>query len=446
MNLTGADTVIFYDSGGSLAVDLQAQGSAHRIGQTKELCIYRLVSESTVEENMLRQMNQNLQHGTMVKHIVPTTISGGMTTEQCSSRNNVRDIVDTISVASTGTAALASGSGMAATTVGAGGKAGRKARGRGGKKQVLVRANDPAVISKTNTGSVDAPLSLRPQPSQQHQESLAADIEAACCKTTYAEAVHLIDQGEQFATHDAAEHGTKLVPRPAEIECKAKRVQAATDCVTLLYNADTLQNSKDTEFLQKMALMRATGSSVDHVKDEHRAVQQYILRFVYEGAFMPVEETVRQSYRATECKDKAQAHEDFQSCEDEEEHAGIKGLLFYQVLAVHEAGRGCRNSTAPGTTTDRTWADATEFLHQQIDYSRHRPMSIVLSLWSPPFISDREDERWAMSILSHPSIQTLPVHDVDWCQTLLLVTGIAILLTVSYPRTRQPTSGRNVVI
>ncbi|TPX64697.1 hypothetical protein SpCBS45565_g05688 [Spizellomyces sp. 'palustris'] len=58
MNLTGADTVIFYDSDWNPAMDAQAQDRAHRIGQTREVHIYRFVSEHTIEENMLRKANQ----------------------------------------------------------------------------------------------------------------------------------------------------------------------------------------------------------------------------------------------------------------------------------------------------------------------------------------------------------------------------------------------------
>lgn len=55
MNLTGADTVIFYDIDWNPAIDLQAQDRAHRIGQTREVHIYKLISENTVEENILKK-------------------------------------------------------------------------------------------------------------------------------------------------------------------------------------------------------------------------------------------------------------------------------------------------------------------------------------------------------------------------------------------------------
>lgn len=58
INLTGADTVIFYDSDWNPAMDAQAQDRAHRIGQTREVHIYRLVCSNTVEENILTKARQ----------------------------------------------------------------------------------------------------------------------------------------------------------------------------------------------------------------------------------------------------------------------------------------------------------------------------------------------------------------------------------------------------
>lgn len=42
VNLTGADTVIFYDSDWNPTMDAQAQDRCHRIGQTRDVHIYRL--------------------------------------------------------------------------------------------------------------------------------------------------------------------------------------------------------------------------------------------------------------------------------------------------------------------------------------------------------------------------------------------------------------------
>ncbi|KAK2754727.1 swr1 complex component [Arachnomyces sp. PD_36] len=58
INLTGADTVIFYDLDWNPAMDKQCQDRCHRIGQTRDVHIYRLVSEYTIESNILRKANQ----------------------------------------------------------------------------------------------------------------------------------------------------------------------------------------------------------------------------------------------------------------------------------------------------------------------------------------------------------------------------------------------------
>ena len=58
INLTGADTVIFYDLDWNPAMDKQCQDRCHRIGQTRDVHIYRFVSEGTIEANILRKSNQ----------------------------------------------------------------------------------------------------------------------------------------------------------------------------------------------------------------------------------------------------------------------------------------------------------------------------------------------------------------------------------------------------
>ncbi|RZC25456.1 Protein PHOTOPERIOD-INDEPENDENT EARLY FLOWERING 1 isoform D [Glycine soja] len=75
INLVGADTVIFYDSDWNPAMDQQAQDRCHRIGQTREVRIYRLISESTIEENILKKANQKRALDNLVIQ------SGGYNTE-----------------------------------------------------------------------------------------------------------------------------------------------------------------------------------------------------------------------------------------------------------------------------------------------------------------------------------------------------------------------------
>ncbi|AFM97645.1 DEAD-like helicase [Encephalitozoon hellem ATCC 50504] len=52
INLTAADTVIIFDSDWNPQNDLQAQARCHRIGQTSEVKVYRLVTENTYEREM----------------------------------------------------------------------------------------------------------------------------------------------------------------------------------------------------------------------------------------------------------------------------------------------------------------------------------------------------------------------------------------------------------
>lgn len=52
LNLTGADTVILYDLWWNPAVEEQAAGRAHRIGQKKVVEVWRMIAEGTIEERM----------------------------------------------------------------------------------------------------------------------------------------------------------------------------------------------------------------------------------------------------------------------------------------------------------------------------------------------------------------------------------------------------------
>uniref|UniRef100_A0A2K5QPQ5 Helicase, lymphoid specific n=1 Tax=Cebus imitator TaxID=2715852 RepID=A0A2K5QPQ5_CEBIM len=52
INLTAADTVIIYDSDWS---DLQAQDRCHRIGQTKPVVVYRLVTANTIDQKIVER-------------------------------------------------------------------------------------------------------------------------------------------------------------------------------------------------------------------------------------------------------------------------------------------------------------------------------------------------------------------------------------------------------
>ncbi len=53
LNLTGADYVILYDPWWNPAVETQATDRAHRIGQTRKVFAYRMITRGTVEEKIL---------------------------------------------------------------------------------------------------------------------------------------------------------------------------------------------------------------------------------------------------------------------------------------------------------------------------------------------------------------------------------------------------------
>ena len=67
LNLTAADTVIHYDPWWNPAVETQATDRAHRIGQTKSVFVYKLITVGTVEEKIvaLQTRKRDLVEGLM---------------------------------------------------------------------------------------------------------------------------------------------------------------------------------------------------------------------------------------------------------------------------------------------------------------------------------------------------------------------------------------------
>ncbi|AMD20070.1 HCL081Wp [Eremothecium sinecaudum] len=58
INLTSADTVIFFDSDWNPTIDSQAMDRAHRLGQTRQVTVYRLLVKGTIEERMRDRAKQ----------------------------------------------------------------------------------------------------------------------------------------------------------------------------------------------------------------------------------------------------------------------------------------------------------------------------------------------------------------------------------------------------
>eukprot|EP01118_Nematostelium_gracile_P004270 TRINITY_DN15000_c0_g1_i1.p1 TRINITY_DN15000_c0_g1~~TRINITY_DN15000_c0_g1_i1.p1 ORF type:complete len:326 (+),score=64.96 TRINITY_DN15000_c0_g1_i1:108-980(+) len=70
INLTAADTVIFYESDWNPTMDEQAMDRAHRLGQKRQVTVYRLITKGTIEERILLRAKQK-------HHIQSLVISGG---------------------------------------------------------------------------------------------------------------------------------------------------------------------------------------------------------------------------------------------------------------------------------------------------------------------------------------------------------------------------------
>lgn len=66
INLATADVVILYDSDWNPQMDLQAQDRAHRIGQKKQVRIFRLLTEDTVEERIVERAEMKLRLDALV--------------------------------------------------------------------------------------------------------------------------------------------------------------------------------------------------------------------------------------------------------------------------------------------------------------------------------------------------------------------------------------------
>jgi SNF2 family DNA or RNA helicase len=69
LNLTGADTVIHFDPWWNPAVEDQATDRTHRIGQTRVVTSYKLITRGTVEEKILTLQNRK-------REIIRSTLTG----------------------------------------------------------------------------------------------------------------------------------------------------------------------------------------------------------------------------------------------------------------------------------------------------------------------------------------------------------------------------------
>ncbi|KAK4473025.1 hypothetical protein MN116_004219 [Schistosoma mekongi] len=102
INLTAADTVIFYDSDWNPTVDQQAMDRAHRLGQTKPVTVYRLICKNTVEGRMLRRAEEKRAMQQMViqsgqaglSNLLPNVANRSGPTEHMTSSDMVSLLLD----------------------------------------------------------------------------------------------------------------------------------------------------------------------------------------------------------------------------------------------------------------------------------------------------------------------------------------------------------------
>ncbi|KXS94608.1 hypothetical protein AC578_7044 [Pseudocercospora eumusae] len=86
INLTSADTVIFYDSDWNPTIDSQAMDRAHRLGQTRQVTVYRLITRGTIEERIRKRALQKEE----VQRVVITGQAGSTVDFNNRSRENNR--------------------------------------------------------------------------------------------------------------------------------------------------------------------------------------------------------------------------------------------------------------------------------------------------------------------------------------------------------------------
>ena len=72
--LTAADTVIIYDSDWNPQNDLQAQARCHRIGQTRAVKVYRLITRNSYEEVMFEKASLKLGLDQAVPFLLETRL------------------------------------------------------------------------------------------------------------------------------------------------------------------------------------------------------------------------------------------------------------------------------------------------------------------------------------------------------------------------------------
>ncbi|KAI9894419.1 MAG: putative DNA helicase ino80 [Vezdaea aestivalis] len=89
INLTSADTVIFYDSDWNPTIDSQAMDRAHRLGQTRQVTVYRMITRGTIEERIRKRA---LQKEEVQRVVIAGGAGGGVDFNTRSRENRTKDI------------------------------------------------------------------------------------------------------------------------------------------------------------------------------------------------------------------------------------------------------------------------------------------------------------------------------------------------------------------
>ena len=429
INLTGADTVIFYDSDWNPTIDAQAQDRAHRIGQTREVHIYRLVSESTVEENILRKANQ--------KRLLDSVViqAGGFTTDFFKAgKDGIKELFGP-SVVEEEEDAEPQGTEEPQEPAAVEPSKPARGRKRGGASAVKEVPKEPAAAAEGGTGARATPT--------------AAELEAAMLGTQDDEDVEAYRREQRQAQADTAEFD-ESVPYVEEAEDAAGGHSSAGGLTGGETGAETGAESVGGEtgaesvgggvggvarrrrgLATSSALVAAAPPAAASVDDETMAdlldpspvvsdgsiaaleatltpVQQYMLRFLEEVAEADAADaaaTLDFERAEWELGQLQRRREEEEKLNDEDDE-----LLFYEVRKQPEGGgkgRKGKGGAGDNKRADRgggrassseasaRLANVADYLQQQqvevaLEVDHAELQRLELSLWAPPPPPDRD--------------------------------------------------------
>lgn len=86
LNLTGADTVVLYDLWWNPAIEEQAIGRAHRMGQKNVVQVIRMIAQGTIEEKINEMQKQK-------KEMIDSIIQPGEAKLSSMSEEDIREIL-----------------------------------------------------------------------------------------------------------------------------------------------------------------------------------------------------------------------------------------------------------------------------------------------------------------------------------------------------------------